>query len=63
MSRYMNSASRTARRYSNAAYSAGRVLNDFSALASGDPVRIGRRLKNRVLGRAIARTGIWRWPR
>lgn len=32
----------------------------FSALASGSPRRVARRGKNILLGRALARAGVWR---
>jgi hypothetical protein len=46
-------------------YRAARVANDVSVLASGNPNRIARRARNRIVGRALARRGFWRllWGR
>jgi len=41
-------------------YAAARLANDVSTLASGDPRRIARRAKNKIVGRAIGRAGLWR---
>jgi hypothetical protein len=41
-------------------YSAARMANDLSVLASGNPTRIARRAKNKILGRALGRAGLWR---
>jgi hypothetical protein len=41
-------------------YAAARLTNDVSTLASGDPRRIARRAKNRIVGRALGRAGLWR---
>jgi hypothetical protein len=41
-------------------YAAARLANDVSALASGDPRRIARRAKNKIIGRALGRAGLWR---
>jgi muconolactone delta-isomerase len=41
-------------------YRAARMANDVSALASGNPHRIARRAKNKIMGRAMARAGMWR---
>ena len=41
-------------------YSAARLANDISTIASGNPNRIARRVKNKIVGRALARAGIWR---
>lgn len=38
-----------------------RRADDLEALASGNPKRIERRVKNRLVGRALARAGFWRW--
>jgi hypothetical protein len=41
-------------------YAAARLANDLSTLASGDPRRIARRAKNKIVGRALGRAGLWR---
>jgi len=41
-------------------YAAARLANDLSTLASGDPRRIARRAKNKIIGRALGRAGLWR---
>jgi hypothetical protein len=41
-------------------YKSARTLGDVEAVASGDPKRISRRAKNKILGRALGRAGIWR---
>ena len=41
-------------------YRAARLANDISTLASGNPKRITRRAKNKILGRAMGRAGLWR---
>jgi hypothetical protein len=46
-------------------YRTARLANDISVLASGNPNRIARRVKNKIVDRAIARADIWRllWGR
>jgi hypothetical protein len=41
-------------------YTAARLANDVSTLASGDPRRIARRARNKIVGRALGRAGLWR---
>jgi len=41
-------------------FRAARQVNDIEAIASGDPQRLARRAKNKVLGRVLARVGFWR---
>jgi len=41
-------------------YAAARLANDISTLASGNPHRIARRAKNKIIGRALGRAGFWR---
>jgi hypothetical protein len=36
-------------------------VDDLEALASGNPKRIERRVKNRLVGGALGRLGFWRW--
>jgi len=39
-------------------YNLARNLNDISKLASGDPKKIARRVKNKIIGRKIIKK-IW----
>jgi len=41
-------------------YRAARLANDVSMLASGNPKRIARRAKNKIIGCSLGRAGIWR---
>lgn len=41
-------------------YRTARLANDVSVLASGNPHRIARRARNKIVGRAFARGGFWR---
>jgi hypothetical protein len=42
-------------------YRSARILGDVQAAASGNPKRIERRAKNKLLGRALGRSGVWRF--
>ena len=46
-------------------YRAACLTNDISTVASGNPNRIARRARNRIVGHALARGGFWRmlWGR
>jgi hypothetical protein len=46
-------------------YRTARLANNVSSLTSGNPHRMARRAKNRIVGRALARGGFWRllWGR
>lgn len=41
-------------------YRTARLANNISVLASGNPHRIARRARNVIIGRAMARAGVWR---
>jgi hypothetical protein len=41
-------------------YRAARISATASAVASGNPRRIVRRVKNIVVGRALGKLGVWR---
>ena len=42
-------------------YKIARMIRGFKVLSSGDPKRIARRARNKVVGRALGRAGFWRW--
>jgi hypothetical protein len=42
-------------------YRSARMANDMETLASGNPKRITRRVKNKLLGRTLGRSGVWRF--
>jgi hypothetical protein len=41
-------------------YRLARLSADAKAVGSGDPKKITRRAKNKLLGRALGRAGVWR---
>ena len=47
-------------RFSSFFYRAARTANDVEPLASGDPKRIARRAKNKLIDRLLGKAGIWR---
>jgi hypothetical protein len=44
----------------SALYRLARTSNDVSAVTSGNPERIARRARNKLVGRALGRT-LFRW--
>jgi hypothetical protein len=48
-------------RLSRQLYRAARLSRDVAAVESGNPERIARRARNRLLGRLLGRVGFWRW--
>jgi len=43
-------------------YQLARLVNDIETFTSGNPKRIARRIKNKVVGRKIG-SKIYRWPK
>jgi hypothetical protein len=41
-------------------FNTARAVNDVETVASGNPKRIERRVKNKLLGRVLGRAGLWR---
>ena len=46
-------------------YRTARLANDVPAITSGNPHRMARRAKSKIIGRTVARAGLWRllWGR
>ena len=42
-------------------YKSARILGDVQAVTSGNPERFTRRAKNKLIGRALGRAGVWRF--
>jgi len=42
-------------------YKLARMANDIEKLSSGDPKKIARRVKNKVIGRKLVRKA-WKFP-
>jgi hypothetical protein len=42
-------------------YRSARFANDLETLASGHPKRITRRARNKLVGRALGKSGLWRF--
>jgi hypothetical protein len=42
-------------------YRSARILGDAQVLASGNRKRITRRAKNKLVGRTLDRSGVWRF--
>jgi muconolactone delta-isomerase len=45
---------------SSSLFRAARAARDIEVVSSGDPKRIARRARNKAVGRALGRAGVWR---
>lgn len=43
------------------AYKLTRIIRDIEVLSSGSGSKIVRRIKNKIIGRFLARIGFWKW--
>lgn len=41
-------------------FKGARFARDAEAISSGDPKRVSRRIKNKIIGRALGRAGVWK---
>ncbi|MGD0954666.1 MAG: hypothetical protein ABR985_20160 [Methanotrichaceae archaeon] len=48
-----------AKKASSSLYKAARTMNDIETLATGNPKKIMRRGKNKLLGRMLSKLKIW----
>jgi hypothetical protein len=48
------------RSFTSELYGAARISNNFAAITSGNPRRMGHRARNVLIGRGLARGGVWR---
>jgi hypothetical protein len=48
-------------RFLRSLYRSARITNDIETLASGNPKRVTRRAKNKLVGRTLSRSGFWRF--
>ncbi len=49
-----------AKKHSSALYQAAKTMNDLETLASCDPKKILRRVKNKLVGRLLSKIQFWR---
>jgi hypothetical protein len=49
-----------AKKASSSLYKAAKMARDIEVLASGDPEKIARRAKNKLIGRLLSKLRVWR---